>query len=88
MKTHQQNWRNNKIHHTQNAKDITDTEYVFLVLVILSGCWAKVIYSEINSMIIQMILFFNALKMSFKYVKFKNFSVVETIDYRKIYLPN
>ena len=49
-------------------------EYVFLVLVILNGCWAKVIYLEINSMIIQMILFFNALKMSFKFDKFKNFS--------------
>ena len=50
-------------------------EYVFLVLVILNGCWAKVIFSEINSMIKQMILFFNALKTSLKSVKLKNYSV-------------
>ena len=70
-----QNWHNNKIRHIRNAKDITDMEYVFLELVILNGCWAKVIFSEINSMIKQMILFFNALKTSFKTVKLKNYSV-------------
>ena len=70
-----QNWLNSKIRHIQNAKDITDMEYVFLVLAILNGCWAKVIYSEINSMIIQMILFFNVLKTSFKFDKLKNYSV-------------
>ena len=70
-----QNWHKSKIHHIQNAKDITDIIYVFLVLVILNGCWAKVIFSEINSMIKQMILFFNVLKTSFKFDKLKNYSV-------------
>ena len=50
-------------------------EYVFLVLVILNGWLTKITFSEINSMIKEMILFFNALKTSFKSVKLKNNSV-------------